>query len=142
VRETEEPDSPRFFTAFGRDVDVHEGRLNFNPHTRRLTYVAGSRRDAKTEAAMRSVVQLLAAAKEPMSGREIEFALALEHSRNVIRSGIAAAVKDGFVSVEAGPKQAKLHTIAYPCSECGLPVASKRERHESCPSGPDNWGVQ
>ncbi len=37
VREKDQPDSPRYFTAYGRDVDVPEGRLEFDPDTRRLT---------------------------------------------------------------------------------------------------------
>jgi len=158
VRETEEPDSPRFFSAYGRDVDVHEGRLGFNPATRRLTYAAGSRSDVKTEAAMRAVVQVLAAVAkaEPesrvtdgaanggFSKNNVEGFLMEggEHTQKAIRAGIAAAVKQEFVVVKAGPRRAKLCFINYPCSECGYPVASQRERHESCPSGPDEFGLQ
>ena len=38
VRETDEPDSPRYFSAFGRDVNIAEGQLGYNPVTRHLTY--------------------------------------------------------------------------------------------------------
>jgi hypothetical protein len=152
VREDDSPDSPRFFTAYGRDVDVHEGRLSFDPATRRLTYAAGSRRDAKTDAALRAVVELLAVIAEGCKGEgrsprgsafegfsksQIEGDLAPFHTQKAIRDGIAAAVKAGFVTVEAGPRRSKLCFINYPCSECGYPVASHRSRHESCPSGPD-----
>lgn len=51
VRETDEPGSPRYLSAYGRDVEVTEGRLSFNQSTRRMTYAAGSRTDAKVEAA-------------------------------------------------------------------------------------------
>ena len=37
VRETEKPDSARYFSAYGRDVDVHEGQFSFHPSTRQLT---------------------------------------------------------------------------------------------------------
>ena len=47
VRESEEPDSPRFFSAFGRDVNVAEGRINFD--NRRLTYTAGNQDDAQSQ---------------------------------------------------------------------------------------------
>ena len=47
VRETDEPDSARYFKAYGRDVDIPEGRLSFDAATRRLTYAAGSRSDGK-----------------------------------------------------------------------------------------------
>ena len=139
VREDDDPASPRFFTAYGRDVDVHEGRLGYDPTTRRLTYANGSRRDTKTEAAAIAVITALAATAngggEPLSYRGIESALAGEHTQKTIRDGIYRAVKDGFVTVTEGPRRAKLHSINRPCSQCGMPVASQRERHESCPSG-------
>ena len=102
VRETDEPDSPRFFSAYGRDVDVHEGRLSFDPNTRRLTYAEGSRRDAKTEAAQLAVIEFLTTAGEPLSKAAIERDLGGEHSQKAIRDGVAAAVKDRLVTVTDG----------------------------------------
>ena len=134
VRETDEPGSPRYFTAYGRDVDIGEGRLAFDPITRQLTYSKGSRGDAKTEAAKLAVIEALAAAGEPLSTRGVESAVTGEHTQKAIRAGAAAAVHDGLVTVTAGPRRAKLHSIAYPCSECGMPVASRTQRHESCSS--------
>jgi hypothetical protein len=61
--------------------------------------------------------------------------MTMDHTQKAIRDGIARAVKDGFVTVTEGPRRAKLHGINHPCSECGFPVASKQERHLSCPSG-------
>jgi hypothetical protein len=136
VREEDDPASPRFFSAYGRDVDVAEGRLGFDPKTRRLTYSPGSRQDAKTEAALKAVIYLLAGfAKdggEPMSGRGIEGALSLEHSQKSIRDGIKKAVEGGFVTITEGPRRAKLHAISHPCAECGMPVADRSDRHRSC----------
>ncbi len=137
VRETEEPDSPRYFSAYGRDVEVREGRLSFDPATRRLTYTGGSRSDAKAEAAMFDVIELLAESDAPLSKNIIEATLAGGHSQATIRAAIKAAVNREFVTVANGPRGAKLCSIAYPCSQCGMPVASRRERHQSCPSGPE-----
>jgi hypothetical protein len=134
VRETDEPGSPRYFSAYGRDVAVPEGRLSFDENTRRLTYAGGTRGDAKAEAAMRGVVALLAQADtEGLSGAAIEVAASAEHTRNAIRSGIKLAIKHGHVSVHPGPRNAKLHRIAHPCSRCRLPVSSGGEQHQSCP---------
>ena len=85
-----------------------------------------------------ATIALLAAAvdNEPLSTRDIESALAGEHPQKAIRGGIHRA-KDGFVTVTEGPRRAKLHSIAYPCSECGFPVASREKCHQSCPSGPE-----
>lgn len=131
VREADEPSSPRFFSAYGRDVDVHEGRLSFDPVTRRLTYAAGSRTDAKTEAAKLAVVELLVGS-EPLSGRQIEGELGSAHPQKAIRDGIAQAVKDDLLTVTTGAHRSKLHGIKYPCSVCAKPVASRRASHESC----------
>jgi AAA domain len=142
VRETDNPDSPRFFSAYGRDVNVAEGRLSFDKASRRLTYTAGSRRDAETEAALVDVVTLLANTREPMSGRGIEDGLSgTDHKRAAIRKAIKKSAADELVTETTGPKNAKLHTIAYPCAECGMPVASKRERHQVCPPPDATEGV-
>jgi hypothetical protein len=80
------------------------------------------------------LVKLLATASEPMSGRAIEDALSgTDHKRMAIRKAIKKSAKDELVTETTGPKNAKLHAIAHPCAECGMPVASKRERHQVCP---------
>jgi hypothetical protein len=136
VRETpDDPDSARFFSAYGRDVNVPEGRLSFSPATRRLTYAAGSRQDAATEAALVDVVRLIATASEPPSRSAVELGVAGSgyHSRKAIRAALGRAVKDNLVTVTTGARNAKLHTIAYPCAKCAMPVASKGPHHLSCP---------
>ncbi len=138
VRETEQPDSPRFFTAYGRDVDVPEGRLSFDPATRRLTYAPGSRRDAKAQAAQVDVVKLLAdrgKGGDPLSKNEIEDQLGGDHTQKAIRAGITLAVEHRLVKVTEGPHRAKLHAIAHPCAQCGMPVSGGGQQHENCSSG-------
>lgn len=139
VREDDEPGSTRYFTAFGRDVDVHEGRLDFDPVTRRLTYAAGSRCDVRTEAAAVAVVELLAedakAGGEGLSGRAIENDLAADHPRQSVRDAVKQGVGKGVVVVQQGARRARLHRIANPCSECGLPVTGDGSRHQSCGAG-------
>lgn len=43
VRDGDATDAPRFFRAMGRDVDVPEGRLEFDAGSRRLSYMEGNR---------------------------------------------------------------------------------------------------
>jgi hypothetical protein len=132
VRETEAPDSARYFKAYGRDVDVHEGRLD--PSGRRLTYSRGSRQDAKTEAARGDIIGLLAKSDQGLGSNAIEDNPALaEHGRNSIRAGLKKAIEAGFVTVEDGPKRSKIHRINHPCEGCGMPVAGGGKRHQSCP---------
>jgi hypothetical protein len=143
VRENpDDPTSPRYFSAYGRDVEVPEGRLSYDPVTRHLTYAAGSRTDAKTEAAMKVVIRLLVQEGKPISKNHIEELMAGgDHPQKAIRAGIAQAIEQGFVTIptDVARGTAKPCRIAYPCSACGWPVASRRDRHESCSSETREW---
>ena len=138
VREDDEPGSPRFFSAYGRDVDLPEGRLNFDPDTRHLAYIDGSRKDAKTDAATPDVVAILAEdaqqGGEGLSGRAMETAACTgEHTRQAVRKALATLIRQGLVTVVAGPKRSKLHRITNPCADCGYPLAAGQEdRHIAC----------
>ncbi|MBX7431121.1 bifunctional DNA primase/polymerase [Mycobacterium sp. Y57] len=136
VRETEEPDSERFFSAYGRDVNVPEGRLTFDPATRRLSYINGSRSDARAEAARADVITLLVDAAgrgAKPNASAIEAELVPPHTQKAIRQAVTALVRAGLVSVDDGPRNSKLHYITNPCAVCRLPVSTGRPRHESCP---------
>jgi len=133
VRESEEPDSARFFSAFGRDVNVPEGRLGFDG--RRLSYVSGSRNDAKLEAAAIAVLTLLSGdAKkggDGLSGNAIEQELP-DHSQKNVRAALKKLANGGRVAVVDGPRRSKLHSIFKPCEKCGMPMLTDRPRHETC----------
>lgn len=144
VRETDQPDSARFFSAYGRDVDIAEGRLALDPATRRLTYAAGSRANAKVEAASTAVILYLAAhAKGGGTGlatSAIEKADDLgRYGRKAVRDGLALAVERGVVTQRDGDNNAKLHAIARPCEVCGQPVTGAGDRHRECPA-PGQFG--
>ncbi|CAN5303299.1 hypothetical protein BH11ACT6_BH11ACT6_53400 [soil metagenome] len=142
VRENDDPGSPRFFSAYGRDVDVHEGRLNFDPTTRHLTYVAGSRQDSKTDAATPDIMAVLAEHAQQggqgLSGRQIEDAMAeSDHTRQALRAALKSIVALGLISVVDGPKRSKLHRITKPCQACGQPLtAGQQDQHLQCASAP------
>ena len=57
--DADNPMSPVYFRAHGRDVHVPEGRLDFDPATRHLTYVSGSRKTAKAQAALSDVLRVI-----------------------------------------------------------------------------------
>ncbi|WP_100522673.1 AAA family ATPase [Mycobacteroides abscessus] len=138
VRENDEPGSARFFSAYGRDVDVREGRLTFDPDTRHLSYVDGSRTDSKAEAAKPDVLAVLAeaakSASDGLSGRQIEDALKeADHSRGAIRDALKALVALGVLATADGARRSKLHRIANPCRDCGYPLAAGQEsNHIEC----------
>jgi hypothetical protein len=51
LRKSDDPGSPRYFTAYGRDIDVPESQLEYDGVTRTLTITGGSRKDAEKDAA-------------------------------------------------------------------------------------------
>jgi hypothetical protein len=51
LRKSDDPASPRYFTAYGRDIDVPESQLEYDSGTRTLTITGGSRKDAEKDAA-------------------------------------------------------------------------------------------
>jgi hypothetical protein len=135
VRESEEPDSATFFSAYGRDVNVPEGRLSYND--RRFSYVSGNRADARTRAALLAVVECLVEAKEPLSGSAIEDALGGSHTRAAIRDGRQSGIRSGVIVAEPGKRNATLHRIAKPCQNCRKPISGDGSVHLSCPEAGD-----
>jgi hypothetical protein len=124
VRETPErpgeepgPDAKRYFAAEGRDVAVPEGLLEYDRVTRRLTLAGGSRRETSGSELIPTIVELVAKPSPDglsgWSGRAIESALTAQgHGQKKVRSGIAAARREGKVSTVSGPRNSTLHVIS------------------------------
>ncbi len=106
-----DPTAPRFFSAFGRDVDVKEGQLLYDPESRRLRYAEGSRREARTNGAL--VTALTFVMDHPgASGRQIQSALmSTGVSQTTARDTTKALVVDGWAVTVDGSKNSRLHTI-------------------------------
>lgn len=113
VRQDDSPDSPRFITAFGRDVDVRECSLSYDEATRRLTLSGGSRHDHRTHEALAALVAHLETCGDPQSGRAIIAAFADDerHPRKVIRDALDLGIRDGLIATMPGPKRATLHAL-------------------------------
>lgn len=108
VREdANDPGSRRFFSAYGRDVDLAESALDYDPDTRHLTLAGGSRKDAAAEALIPDLVELLI--DQPgLSRQGVEDALTetTGASRAVIREALKTGVRDGKVRTTPGPRNA------------------------------------
>lgn len=117
VRQTrphEEPDpsAPRFFSAYGRDVDVPESALTYDPLTRRLTLGSGSRRDVTARDALPAVLDVLEQATEPLTQNAVEAALrGSDHGRPAIRKALRLGRDEGLIHVRPGPRNASLHSL-------------------------------
>lgn len=87
VRQSEDPNSERFISAFGRDVDIPETRVHYDDATRQVTMSEGNRRDLKAEEALEVVLDTLS--EGAMSSRAIEAAMKEgAHARDVIRDAL------------------------------------------------------
>lgn len=71
-QDSDDTASPRFFSAFGRDVEVAESRIEYDPTNRHLVLIGGSRRFSKVEGALDMLVEFLSAQPAPLAGRVIE----------------------------------------------------------------------
>lgn len=107
-----DPSAPRYFAAYGRDVNVPEGLLEFEPVGRRLRLVGGSRREAKAAEILGPLYDLLR--RMPKSSKNaIEKALVPQgHGQKDIRTALALAVRQGLVVESRGARNAVLHSVA------------------------------
>ncbi len=103
----QQPDARRFFKAYGRDVNVPEGLLEYDEDTRRLCLAGGSR---KQEAAGDLIAEVMGYldAHPGATGRGIDEALQ-SLGRNGVRDALKQAVRDGRVRTQPGPRRAKFH---------------------------------
>lgn len=105
------PAARRYFSAYGRDVEVPESALTYEAAGRRLTLAGGSRKESAAAGVAEAVVEFVAGAPD-CSAAAIERALRDEEfGQKAVRAGIKAAVADGRVLVRPGPKGARLHYL-------------------------------
>lgn len=116
VRQDDSPSSPRFFSAYGRDVDMPESRLEYDPDTRRLTIAGGSRKAAVAAAALSDLIKIICA-HPGINTRALEDALCsgdMAHSRDAGRAAVSTALREGLILRKDGPNRSKLH---YPTDQ-------------------------
>ncbi len=127
----DDPAAPRYFSAFGRGVDVPEGLITRDGQV--LSYGAGvTRRTAASVAALPAVLELLAAAADAISGNGIETALRDSgHTQKAVREAVKAGIAAKKIFTEDGPRNATLHFLnpAARVSSSDL-VASSSTRSE------------
>lgn len=128
VRQDDDPASPRFLTAFGRDVDEPEMRLSFDPQTRHLSVAGGTRRDARLGAVLDGVVDAIRTAGKPLGVRAVQAALQDEHGRDDIRAALQLGVRTSVLETEPGPRGARLHRLCDRAGLCGQRAAHSDEQ--------------
>jgi hypothetical protein len=136
MRQDEDDASPRYIAAYGRDVDVPEARLAYDPGTRRLTIVGGSRGQERTTRAVDAICEVLTAHAEPLTGRRIKDALAdSDHGRDTIDAALRAGVQGGRLRAAEGPRRSRLYRVSEcPAVSGQCPADSGAESVSECPT--------
>jgi hypothetical protein len=114
VRQDDNPASPRFITAYGRDVDQPEAQLAYDPQTRHLSLTGGSRRDIQHQGVLDAVLGELDAQGE-LSGRAIKTALeGSDYSRAEIEGALKLGKSTNALAVRNGAHNAMLYSRSVP----------------------------
>jgi hypothetical protein len=126
VRKDENPNSRRFISAYGRDVEVGESALAYDSMLHHLTLTGGgSRKESVVEDALTAIVAVLASAIEPLSARAIEAVLKENgsgHAQKAVREALVLGVRRAAILYKTGPKGAHLHSLASGAPMSGSPA--------------------
>lgn len=116
VREDkDDPASARYIKAYGRDVEVAESLLLYDPESRHLTLTGGTRKDTKAREAIPDIINLLKNAEKPLSTRRVVEGLSeTAHSRESLRQALRLSEADGALTVTKGPRNARLFSLTAP----------------------------
>lgn len=104
----------RFFSAMGRDVNVPESQLDWQPLTRALTICGGGRIDKQAHGFVDAIidVMLTPGAAEGLSQTQLVNKLkAYGVGRNIARRAVAKAIERGILLVSTGPRESKIHNL-------------------------------
>src|SRR5690606_209681 len=93
--------SPRFFRAYGRDVNEPERELIYNRETRRLSLWGGSRKDSMLGEVLKAVCDILADCPD-LSGYAIEQRACMDggHTRQNVRDALKKGIRDGLIATK------------------------------------------
>lgn len=94
VRQDEDPASARYFSAFGRDVDVKEAPVFHDEATRRYTLGEGSRKETKSREFVEAVV---ASVKANPGQSKTTLRNSITGDATAVGAAISTAVEEGLI---------------------------------------------
>jgi hypothetical protein len=100
-------DGPRFFAAYGRDVNVPERQLGYDPDSRRLTVSGGGRQSSKIDTALSLVLEYLASESDARNGKAVvdwNDSQGRPVSRDMITKALKEGVKRGDILTGVGER--------------------------------------
>jgi len=122
------PEAARYFSAYGRDVDVREGKLDYHHETRALTYGDTNRKQSAVGAVLPDIAEILTAAPEGLSGRALCDALGKRgHAQHVAREAVKLAQRDGVTYTTLGARNAQIHRLTPPSVSVRQSVSPVRQ---------------
>jgi hypothetical protein len=101
----EDPDNPgsaTYFSAFGRDVNVQESQVKFDPFSRHLTLVGGTRKDARVDSKVAEVVAFVTA--NPGSSKTV-IRREVDGDSTAIGKAVEKALQAGLITEQ--PRQGR-----------------------------------
>lgn len=104
----------RFFSAMGRDVNVAEAQLDWNPETRGLTLCGGGRADKRARNLGTDIIEIMAdpANLDGLSQNRLVGKLkALGNSRDGSRQAVAMAIETGILLTVNGSRNSQVHVL-------------------------------
>lgn len=113
----DDPSSPRFLSAFGRDVDIAEGRLVHDPSSRHITWQGGSRGSTAARDALPDVLDVLRESNQPLTQRAVlRLTVETEHPKRAIVEALTLGESAGLIHISEGPRGSKLHHHIEQCT--------------------------
>jgi hypothetical protein len=122
------PDGPRFFSAEGRDVALHETQLAYDKETRRLSVGGGNRKQHAANKHLPTVLQVL---KDNAGLGRNDLVKACQDKDvplQAARESIKALVENGKAHTYPGPNNAKWHVFS---DDCDQPTKCELARKEA-----------
>lgn len=144
--ESETGNGERYLRAMGRDVDLDEDRLDFNPDTRQLTLAgAGNRKQAAQTRRLDDLVSHvvdIVTETPTITGAKVAEALRraeVPHQKGDHSKALAQAVAAELLTVQPGPRGAKCYTLTPPTPT--YPDLPQRGTSSPTPTPPYRGGV-
>ena len=122
------PDGPRFFSAEGRDVALHETQLAYDRDTRRLSVAGGNRKQHAANKHVPTVLQVLK--DNPGLGRNdlVKACQDRDVPQQAAKESIKALVENRQAHIYPGPNNAKWHVFS---DDCDQPTKCELARKEA-----------
>jgi hypothetical protein len=131
VRQDDDPASPRYFSAYGRDVDVPESALHYEADTRRLVLAGtGDRKQAAGRKSVPAVLALLGEHPDGLSGNQIELRLP-DEPQKAVREALKAVRADGRVTATRGARNATIYRLSDTSTSVRQSSSPVRQRGRS-----------